>query len=83
MTAINVTKARDNIYQIIADVNTNCEPITITNNKGKNAVLIGEADWRAIEETLYLMSVPGMAESIIAGGNTPLEECFSEEEVGW
>ena len=83
MTAISATKARDNIYQIISDVNTNCEPITITNNKGKNAVLIGEADWRAIEETLYLMSVPGMAESIIAGGKTPIEECVSEEEVEW
>ncbi len=83
MIAISATKARDNIYQIISDVNVNCEPITITNNKGKNAVLIGEADWRAIEETLYLMSIPGMAESIIAGGKTPIEECISEEEVEW
>ena len=83
MTAISATKARENIYQIISDVNTNCEPITITNNKGKNAVLIGEADWRAIEETLYLMSVPGMAESILEGGKTPIEECVSEEEVEW
>lgn len=83
MTAISATKARENIYQIISDVNANCEPITITNNKGKNAVLIGEADWRAIEETLYLMSVPGMAESILAGGRTPVEECISEEEVEW
>ena len=83
MIAISATKARDNIYQIISDVNANCEPITITNNKGKNAVLIGEADWRAIEETLYLMSVPGMAEAIIAGGKTPIEECVSEEEVEW
>ena len=78
MIAISAAKARDNIYQIISDVNANCEPITITNNKGKNAVLIGEADWRAIEETLYLMSVPGMAESIIAGVKTPIEECVSE-----
>lgn len=83
MTAISATKARENIYQLIADVNSNCEPITITNNKGKNAVLIGEADWRAIEETLYLMSIPGMTESIIAGGKTPLEECLSEDEVEW
>lgn len=83
MTAISAAKAKENIYQIISDVNMNCEPITITNNKGKNAVLIGEADWRAIEETLYLMSVPGMAESIITGGETPIEECVSEEEVEW
>lgn len=83
MTAISVTKARENIYQLISDVNENSVPVTITNNKGKNAVLIGEADWRAIEETLYLMSVPGMAESIIVGGNTPLEECVPEDEVEW
>lgn len=83
MTAISATKTRENIYQIISDVNANCEPITITNNKGKNAVLIGEDDWRAIEETLYLMSVSGMAESIISGGKTPIEECVSEEEVEW
>ena len=71
MTIVSATKARDNLYQIISDVNANCEPITITNNKGKNAVLIGEADWRAIEE------------SILAGGKTPIKECISEEEVEW
>ena len=83
MTAISATKARDNIYQLIADVNENCQPITITNNKGRNAVLIGEEDWRAIEETLFLMSVPGMTESILKGGSTPLEDCLSEDEVEW
>ena len=83
MTAISATKARENIYQLISDVNANCQPITITNNKGRNAVLIGEEDWRAIEETLFLMSIPGMAESIIEGGNSPLEECLSEDEVDW
>ncbi|MCI6733186.1 MAG: type II toxin-antitoxin system Phd/YefM family antitoxin [Lachnospiraceae bacterium] len=81
MTAITATKARENIYQLIQEVNANCTPVTITNNKGKNAVLIGEDDWKAIEETLYLMSVPGMAESIIKGGNTPLDDCLDEEEV--
>lgn len=83
MTAISATKARENIYQLISDVNANCEPITITNSKGKNAVLISESDWKAIEETLYLMSIPGMTESILEGGNTPLEECLSEDEVEW
>ncbi len=83
MNAISATKARENIYQLISDVNTNCEPITITNAKGYNAVLIGESDWRAIKETLYFMSIPGMLESIISGGKTPIEECISEEEVEW
>ena len=45
--------------------------------------MIGEADWRAIQETLYLMSVPGMVESIIEGGNEPIENCLSEDEVEW
>lgn len=83
MNTISVTKARNNIYQLISDVNANSQPITITNNKGRNAVLIGEDDWKAIEETLYLMAIPGMTESIIAGGNTSLEECLSEDEVEW
>ena len=55
----------------------------ITNTRGKNAVLIGEEDWKAIEETLYLMSIPGMAESIIEGGNTDISECLDESEVDW
>lgn len=83
MNVISVTKARNNIYQLMADVNASCQPITITNNKGKSAVLIGEEDWKAIEETLFLMSIPGMAESIIKGGNTPLEDCLPEDEVEW
>lgn len=83
MTAISATKARENIYQIMADVNANSQPITITNNRGKNAVLISEDDWNAIQETLFLNSIPGMTESIIEGGNTPLEECLSEDEVEW
>lgn len=44
MTAITATKARENIYQLIQDVNVSCTPITITNTRGKNAVLIGEED---------------------------------------
>jgi len=83
MSAISVTKARENIYQLLADVNYNSEPIIITNSRGKNGVLIGEDDWNAIQETLYLNSVPGLADSIIAGGNTPLEECIPEGEVEW
>ena len=49
MTAISVTKARDNVYQILTDVNNNSQPITITNNREKNGVLISEDDWNAIQ----------------------------------
>lgn len=48
MTAISITKARANLYQTVSDVNEYSEPITITNNRGKNAVLIAEDDWLAI-----------------------------------
>lgn len=83
MRAIHAAKAKDHIYQLISDVNISRQPITITNSKGKNAVLIGEADWSAIQETLYLNSIPGMNESILEAGKTPLEECLSENEVEW
>ena len=83
MTAITATKARENIYQLIQDVNASSTPVTITNTRGKNAVLIGEEDWKAIEETLYLMSIPGMAEAIVEGGNRNISECLDESEVEW
>ncbi len=83
MIAISVTKAREKIYQILTDVNTNSQPITITNNRGKNGVLISEDDWNAIQETLYLNAIPGVAESIVKGGKSPIEDCLSEDEVDW
>ena len=83
MTAISVTKARQNIYQLLNEVNENSEPVTITNTKGKNGVLISEDDWKAIQETLYLASVPGMVDSIREGGETPIGDCIPEEEVDW
>jgi PHD/YefM family antitoxin component YafN of YafNO toxin-antitoxin module len=55
------------------------EPVLITGKRG-NAVLIAEEDWRAINETLYLLNIPGMRESIIEGMKTPLDECVDEVE---
>lgn len=78
MKAINVTQARANLFQLIASVNANSEPITLTNSKGKNAVLVGEDDWNSIQETLYLMSIPGMRESLLEASKEPLEECATE-----
>ena len=66
MTSISITKARAKLNQIVSEVNKYSQPITITNNRGKNAVLIGEEDWKAIQETLYLNSIPGMSQSILA-----------------
>jgi prevent-host-death family protein len=64
MSTINITKARQNLFQLVADVNVGFNPITIVNNKGKNAVLISEDEWKNIEETLYLTSIPGLVDNI-------------------
>lgn len=63
MTAVPATHARANLYRLIDQVNSESEPLTITGQRG-NAVLVGEDDWRAIQETLYLEAVPGLAASI-------------------
>ena len=77
MTSISITKARAKLNQIVSEVNESSQPITITNNRGKNAVLIGEEDWNAIQETLYLNSIPGMSQSILASKEENLSECTS------
>ena len=64
MSTINITKARQNLYKLVADVNIGFNPITIVNSKGKNAVLISEEEWKNIEETLYLSSIPGFVDDI-------------------
>lgn len=83
MTAISATKARENLYQLISEVNASNSAITITNSRGKNAVILSEDDWNAVQETLYLMSVPGLTESIVEGGKTPIDDCLAEDEVEW
>lgn len=80
MTTLSATEARANLYNLIDDVAASHEPIVIT-GKRTNAVLVAEEDWRAIQETLYLLSIPGMRESILEGIGTPLEDC--DEEAGW
>ena len=77
MTSISITKVRANLYQTVSEVNESSQPITISNNRGKNAVLIGEEDWKAIQETLYLNSIPGMSQSILASKEEDLSECTS------
>jgi prevent-host-death family protein len=79
MSTINITNARKDLYKIVESVNKSHEPIHITGKNG-TAVLIGEEDWRSIEETLYLTSIPAMRESIIEGINTPLDKLDSTLE---
>lgn len=77
MATLNATEARANLYKLIDDTTINHEPVIITGKRG-NAVLLAEEDWNAINETLYLLSVPGMRESIIDGMQETLDDCVSE-----
>ncbi|MCZ7602709.1 MAG: type II toxin-antitoxin system Phd/YefM family antitoxin [Melioribacteraceae bacterium] len=80
MKTITATEARANIYKLIDAASTENEPIQIT-GKRSNAILLSEDDWRAIQETLYLVSIPGMRDSIIKGMKEPLEK--SSEKLKW
>ena len=80
MKTLTATQARKDIYRLLDETSETHKPIQIT-GKRSNAVLISEEDWRSIQETLYLASIPGMQESIVEGLNTPLEE--TEEELDW
>lgn len=71
MTTLSASKARTQLYRLLDKTSQSHEPVQIT-GKRSNAVLIGEEDWRSIQETLYLMSIPGMRESIHKGLKEPL-----------
>ena len=73
MTTLTASEARTNLYRLIDESAASHEPLLIT-GKRNNAVLVSESDWTAIQETLYLLSVPGMRESIIEGMKTPPAE---------
>ena len=80
MKTLTATQARKEIYRLLDETSETHEPIQIT-GKRANAVLISEDDWRSIQETLYLSSIPGMQESIIEGLQTPIVE--TDEELDW
>ena len=77
MTTLNVTEARANLYKLIDDTTVNHEPVVITGKRG-NAVLLAEDDWKAINETLNLLSVPGMRESILEGTQESIDSAATE-----
>jgi antitoxin YefM len=80
MKTISATKARSNLYKLIDEASGIHEPIQIS-GKRHNAILLSEEDWRSIQETLYLLSIPGMRESIRKGLKTPVDEC--SERLEW
>ncbi len=80
MTILSASEARSRLYRLIDETALSHEPITIT-GKRSNAVLVSEEDWNSIQETIYLLSINGMRESIREGLATPIEEC--DEDPGW
>jgi antitoxin YefM len=80
MAAVSASEARKRLYKLVDEVKESHEPVQIV-GKRNSAFLVSEQDWRAIEETLYLTSIPGMRNSIIQGLKTPVDKC--EEEPGW
>lgn len=80
MTTITATEARKKLYRLIDEVEQSHEAIHIT-GKRSSAVLISEDEWNSIQETLYLLSIPGMGASIRRGLRTPIEKC--DKELKW
>ena len=79
-TVLTASEARANLYRLIDEAAESHEPIAIT-GKRANAVLVSEDDWNAINETLYLVSIPGMRESIMEGIATDTAEC--SRDLDW
>lgn len=80
MSSFPIHEAQTQLQQLIDNVSQSHKPVVISGASG-NAVLLSEEDWASIQETLYLLSVPGMRESIKAGMTTPIEDC--DGELGW
>jgi len=80
MHTFTASQARANLYRLIDEAATSHEPVVIT-GKRSNAVLVSAGDWASIQETMFLLSVPGMRESIREGMETPVAEC--DKELNW
>lgn len=82
MDFLSVREARDSLYRLIDEVAEHHKPVVIS-GKRNGAVLVSKEDWDAIQETLYLTSIPGMVDSIQQGGAEPIEDCTPLEELDW
>jgi len=80
MPTLTATEARSKLYRLIDETTNSHQPVIITGKRG-NAVLVSEEDWQSLQETLYLLSIPGMRESIREGLATPVDEC--EQDIDW
>lgn len=77
MQIFTASEARSNLYRLIDETATAHQPVTIA-GKRHSAVLVSAEDWASIQETLHLLSVPGVRESIREGLAAPVDECATE-----
>lgn len=82
MDLITVREARDNLYRLVDQVAEHHKPVVIS-GKRNDAILISKEDWDAIQETMYLNSIPGMSQSIRTAAAEPVEECIAFEDLDW
>jgi prevent-host-death family protein len=80
MTTLTASQARIRLYQLLDETAKSHEPVQITGRRS-SAVLMSAEDWKAIQETLYLVSIPGMRESIRKGMKEPLSK--SSDKLKW
>jgi antitoxin YefM len=80
MSTLTASDARKTLYRLLDDAARDHEPILITGPR-TNAVLISEDDWNGIQETLYLLGIPGMRDSLRKGIATPVDKC--SDAPGW
>lgn len=80
MPTLTATEARSKLYRLIDETTNSHQPVIITGKRG-NAVLVSEEDWQSLQETLYLLSIPGMRESIRNGLATPVDKC--KMDIDW
>jgi len=80
MTTLSASEARKRLYNLVDEVKDTHVPVRIV-GKRSSAILVSAEDWRAIEETLHLLSIPGMRVFIKKGLKVPVEQC--DEEPGW
>lgn len=80
MKTVTATSARADLYNLIDSTLSDHEPVQITGKRG-NAVLLSEPDWRALQETLYLLNIPGMRDSILQGMSEEIDQCSEDIDL--
>ena len=80
MAVLTASEARANLYRLIDQAAESHQPIVIA-GKRSSAVLVSEEDWQAIQETMFLISIPGMRKSIRDAMSEPLSK--SAKELTW